>query len=126
MRRIKRGEGLNIVPFIDIMLVLLAIVLSISTFIAQGQIKIDIPQVKSKESKEAKRIEILIDKNNQIYFENQPLDLQRLRERLEGVKKESLIVLVSDKESKFEGFVKILELLQENGHENFAISTHKK
>lgn len=126
MRRIKRGEGLNIVPFIDIMLVLLAIVLSISTFIVQGQIKIDIPQAKSKESKEAKRIEILIDKSNQIYFENQPLDLQRLRERLEGVKKESLIVLVSDKESKFEGFVKILELLQEKGHENFAISTHKK
>ena len=39
--------GLNIVPFIDIMLVLLAIVLSISTFIANGQIKVDLPTAKN-------------------------------------------------------------------------------
>ena len=126
MRKIKRGEGLNIVPFIDIMLVLLAIVLSISTFIAQGEIKIDIPQAKSQESKEKKKVEVLIDKQNRIYFENQIIDLKGLKSKLEGVKKDCLIVLLSDKESKFEGFVKILELLQEKGHENFAIGTHKE
>lgn len=42
--KIARPDGLNIVPFIDIMLVLLAIVLSISTFIAQGKIAIDLPE----------------------------------------------------------------------------------
>lgn len=126
MRGLKKSEGLNIVPFIDIMLVLLAIVLSISTFIAQGEIKIDIPKAKSQESKEKKRVEVLIDKQNRIYFENQPLDLQGLKSKLEGIKKEQLIVLVSDKDSRFEGFVKILELLQEKGHENFAIGTHKE
>ena len=41
--RIPRKDGLNIVPFIDVMLVLLAIVLSVSTFIAQGQIKVELP-----------------------------------------------------------------------------------
>ena len=33
---IPKKEPLNIVPFIDIMLVLLAMVLSVSTFIAKG------------------------------------------------------------------------------------------
>ncbi|WP_334096382.1 biopolymer transporter ExbD, partial [Helicobacter typhlonius] len=41
--RIPKKDGLNIVPFIDVMLVLLAIVLSVSTFIAQGQIKVELP-----------------------------------------------------------------------------------
>ena len=36
MIEIPKKEPLNIVPFIDIMLVLLAMVLSISTFIAKG------------------------------------------------------------------------------------------
>ena len=38
MIEIPKKEPLNIVPFIDIMLVLLAMVLSISTFIAKGEI----------------------------------------------------------------------------------------
>lgn len=45
--RLHRKDGLNVVPFIDIMLVLLAIVLSISTFIAQGKIKLDLPEASS-------------------------------------------------------------------------------
>ena len=47
--KIKRGDGLNIVPFIDIMLVLLALVLSISTFVSQGKIKVEVPNASSTE-----------------------------------------------------------------------------
>ncbi len=43
MIEIPKKEPLNIVPFIDIMLVLLAMVSSISTFIAKGEIKISLP-----------------------------------------------------------------------------------
>ena len=42
MIEIPKKEPLNIVPFIDIMLVLLAMVLSISTFIAKGEIQINL------------------------------------------------------------------------------------
>ena len=43
---------LNIVPFIDIMLVLLCIVLSVSTFIAQGSIKVTLPESSTQSSGE--------------------------------------------------------------------------
>ena len=42
-----KRDGLNIVPFIDIMLVLLAIVLSVSTFIAQSGIKVELANSKN-------------------------------------------------------------------------------
>lgn len=125
VKKIKRAEGLNIVPFIDIMLVLLAIVLSISTFIAQGQIKINVPQASSQPSKEAKKIHVLIDKNNQIYFDDKPISLEELKTYLNRIDSKDLIVLRSDKESRFESFVKVLEILQEKSHENFAIATQR-
>ncbi len=44
---IPKKEPHNIVPFIDIMLVLLAMVLSVSTFIAKGEIPIALPESRS-------------------------------------------------------------------------------
>lgn len=125
VKKIKRAEGLNIVPFIDIMLVLLAIVLSISTFIAQGQIKINVPQASSAPAKQTQKIEILIDSKNQIYFDNHPISLEELKNRLSKINPKDLVVLRSDRESRFESFVKVLEILQEKSHENFAIGTQR-
>ena len=50
MRALKRPEGINVVPLIDVMLVLLAIVLTISTFVASGAIKLDLPKAASAQT----------------------------------------------------------------------------
>lgn len=122
--KIKRGEGLNIVPFIDIMLVLLAIVLSVSTFIAQGKIEIDLPQADSAQKKnDDKKVSIVVDANNTIYVDDKPESIEDLKELIKDTNPKTLIELRSDKDSKFETFVKIIDLLKENNHENFAIST---
>lgn len=122
--KIKRGEGLNIVPFIDIMLVLLAIVLSVSTFIAQGKIEIDLPQADSAQKKnDDKKVSIVVDASNIIYVDDKPESIEDLKELIKDTNPKTLIELKSDKDSKFETFVKIIDLLKENNHENFAIST---
>lgn len=124
--KIKKGEGLNIVPFIDIMLVLLAIVLSISTFIAQGKIKVEVPQADSaQQPKEEKRVVITVDAENKIYLDDKLTNLIDLRSSLASIDSKTLIELKSDKESKFDIFVKILDILKDKNHENFAISTRK-
>ncbi|MDO7253697.1 TonB system transport protein ExbD [Helicobacter cappadocius] len=122
--KIRRGEGLNIVPFIDIMLVLLAIVLSVSTFIAQGKIEIDLPQADSAQKKnDDKKVSIVVDANNVIYVDDKPESIEALKSLIEDTDPKTLVELRSDKDSKFETFVKIIDLLKENNHENFAIST---
>ncbi|PAF47330.1 TonB system transport protein ExbD [Helicobacter sp. 12S02634-8] len=122
--KIKKGEGLNIVPFIDIMLVLLAIVLSISTFIAQGKISIDLPEANSAQKQnDDKKVSIVVDAQNQIYVDDKPTTLEELKSLVDSTDAKTLIELKSDKDSKFETFVKIIDLLKEKNHENFAIST---
>jgi len=85
-----KKEGLNVIPLIDIMLVLLAIVLSVSTFIAQGNIKIDLPNSESAEKKqdENDKIAVLINKDNELSDKAEQKILSNLECLLESVLEE--------------------------------------
>ena len=121
--KIKRAEGLNIVPFIDVMLVLLAIVLSVSTFIAQGKIPINLPQADNIDKKlDDKKLSILISADNKIYVDDVEQDLGTLRRSIFNTDESTMIEVKSDKDAKFENFVKIISIIMEKGHENFSIA----
>ena len=123
--RLNKKDGLNIVPFIDIMLVLLAIVLSISTFIAQGKIAVDLPSANSTEQikEDEKKVSVVIDKDNKFFIDDVEISDTELKEKLNAIDTKTLLQLKSDKNAKFESFVKVIDILKEKGHENFAIQT---
>ncbi|WP_187836141.1 TonB system transport protein ExbD [Helicobacter pylori] len=126
MKSIRRGDGLNVVPFIDIMLVLLAIVLSISTFIAQGKIKVSLPNAKNAEKSqpnEQKVVVISVDEHDNIFVDDKPTNLEALSAVVKQTDPKTLIDLKSDKSSRFETFISIMDILKEHNHENFSIST---
>ncbi|WRD16925.1 TonB system transport protein ExbD [Helicobacter pylori] len=126
MRSIRRGDGLNVVPFIDIMLVLLAIVLSVSTFIAQGKIKVSLPNAKNAEksqSNDQKVVVISVDEHDNIFVDDKPMNLEALSTVVKQTDPKTLIDLKSDKSSRFETFISIMDILKEHNHENFSIST---
>ncbi|MGL2689285.1 TonB system transport protein ExbD [Helicobacter pylori] len=129
MRSIRRGDGLNVVPFIDIMLVLLAIVLSISTFIAQGKIKVSLPNAKNAEKSQPndqKVVVISVDEHDNIFVDDKPTNLEALSAVVKQTDPKTLIDLKSDKSSRFETFISIMDILKEHNHENFSISTETK
>ena len=123
--RLNKKDGLNIVPFIDIMLVLLAIVLSISTFIAQGKIAVDLPSAKSaqQDKEDEKKVSVIIDKDNKFFIDDAEISENELKNKLNAVDIKTLIELKSDKNAKFDSFIKVIDILKEKGHENFAIQT---
>ncbi|ANH46028.1 TonB system transport protein ExbD [Helicobacter pylori] len=126
MKSIRRGDGLNVVPFIDIMLVLLAIVLSVSTFIAQGKIKVSLPNAKNAEKSQPndqKVVVISVDEHDNIFVDDKPTNLEALSAVVKQTDPKTLIDLKSDKSSRFETFISIMDILKEHNHENFSIST---
>ncbi|GAA7075985.1 TonB system transport protein ExbD [Helicobacter pylori] len=126
MKSIRRGDGLNVVPFIDIMLVLLAIVLSISTFIAQGKIKVNLTNAKNAEKSQPndqKVVVISVDEHDNIFVDDKPMNLEALSTVVKQTDPKTLIDLKSDKSSRFETFISIMDILKEHNHENFSIST---
>ncbi|EOH3785423.1 TonB system transport protein ExbD [Campylobacter coli] len=127
MLKLPKNEGLNIVPFIDIMLVLLAIILSISTFIAHGKIEINLPVSENALSlnNDEKKLSISIDENNIFYLDDKTTDLKGLSDAISSLHKKTIVELKSDKNAKFESFVQIIDLLKAKERENFQIITEK-
>lgn len=124
---IPRRDGLNIVPFIDIMLVLLAIVLSVSTFIAQGHIKVNLPSSSSSQNpQEDKKVTIKVDSESKIYLDDITISEDELEKKIAALDKNDLVVLKNDKDSKFSSFISIMDILKKAGHEKFAIVTEKE
>jgi len=107
------------------MLVLLAIVLSISTFIAQGKIAVDLPSANSTEQikEDEKKVSVVIDKDNKFFIDDAEISEDELKDKLNAIDTKTLVQLKSDKNAKFESFVKVIDILKEKGHENFAIQT---
>ena len=124
MRRSAKFDTINVVPFIDIMLVLLVIVLTTASFIQTGLIKLDLPTSSSKvEEKPKKELKISIKKNGEIFFDKEKVEHDDVEKRLLTHSKESPIHLYSDKEAQFNNFVFILDILKKNKYENLGIVT---
>lgn len=125
--RLPKKDGLNVIPLIDVMLVLLAIVLSVSTFIAQGQIKVELP-TSSQESTptESQIITLSVKEEGEIFYDNVAVDMDTLKERIAQLDSKVLLKLEIDKNARFDIFVQIADILKEKGHENVSIATSKK
>lgn len=123
MRR-ERFDKMNVVPFIDIVLVLLVIVLATATFVTNKTINVDLPSASSKKNEEKKSIHIAIDKEGKYYYNKESLSLELIKEKLMKLDpKEDLISLHMDKESAFKHFVDIIDILKAREFKNISILT---
>lgn len=120
----KRFDEINVIPFIDIMLVLLVMVLTTATFVNQGIIPIELPEAKAaaKESKE-KEVTVYVNAKGELFIGKEKVDLKTLELRLSKLSKEQAVVLRSDKESRFQDFVSVMDILKRLDHEQLYIVT---
>ncbi len=118
----KRIDTVNVIPFIDIMLVLLAIVLTTATFISQGKISLDLPEAEHTETlTDEPGVEIAIDAQEQIYFNQAAVDPEALAEQLGTLTRQTPVVLYVDKSVRFDRFVTVVDLLKANKLEKLSI-----
>ncbi|EPW7417598.1 TonB system transport protein ExbD [Campylobacter upsaliensis] len=127
MLKFPKNEGLNIVPFIDIMLVLLAIVLSLSSFIAHSKIELKLPVSENSTSfnESQNKFFIAINERDEFFLNDEKVSLDQLKNAILALDKDTMVALKSDKFAKFESFVKIIDLLKMKEHEKIQIITEK-
>lgn len=127
MLKLPKNEGLNIVPFIDIMLVLLAIVLSLSSFIAHSKIDLKLPVSENSTSfnESQNKFFIVINERDEFFLNDEKVNLNQLKNAILALDKDTMVALKSDKFAKFESFVKIIDLLKAKEHEKIQIITEK-
>lgn len=125
----KRFDQINMIPFIDIMLVLLAIVLTTASFVSQGLIPVNLPTAEqvSEPSKDEEPLEIAINAQNEFFLGEEKVTLEQMAEKLKvQAKPETLIVLRIDKAAVFEHFVKLIDLLKAQELNNLSIQAQQE
>ena len=124
--KLKKYDSINVIPFIDVLLLLLTIVLMTSTFITKGIIPITLPTASNADNvKVNKEIIIVIKEDGTIYCNNFIGGLDNIKEHILQFPKDTAIHINSDKNAKFEIFVSILDMLKANNYSNISIVTKK-
>lgn len=116
-------ESLNMVPFIDIMLVLLTIVLTTSSFVASGRIPINLPQGGASSAEAHNTITIEIDAAGSVYYGGAKVELAALGTQLARLDKSTPFLLRADKDVALQRFIAVADLLKTRGFSKVAVQT---
>jgi len=123
-KNFKRFDQINVIPFIDIMLVLLVMVLTTATFIKQGVIPVNLPEAKATQKQDTKKeVTVYVNAKGEMFYDKEKVNLLQLEQKLSKISKKQTVVLRSDKESKFQDFVSVMDILKRLGHEQLYIVT---
>lgn len=118
----KQFESINVVPLVDIMLVLLTIVLTTATFISSGRIPIALPQVSKADVEKRKDTIIEIAASGDIYFDGAVVSKEEL-ERSLSVLPQPTILLRADRNIRFQSFVDVADVLKKLKISKVAVQT---
>jgi biopolymer transport protein TolR len=115
---------INMVPFIDVVLVLL-IIFMITAPILQSGIEVDVPKTHTVKEITQQRIVVTMDKNQLIYLGNDPVNIHQLADKIrkQSKQKNDIIYLRADQTVPFGAFCTIIDTLRQSGISNISIVT---
>lgn len=124
--KLKKFDSINVLPFIDVLLVLLTIILMTSTFITKGLIPVSLPSAKSTNNlKIDKKLVIVINKKGEFFCNNNLVNSKNMKNHILKFKKETQVYIKSDKNARFDSFVQVLDILKSNDFQNISIVAKK-
>jgi len=127
MLAMQKFDTINVIPFVDIMLVLLAIVLTTATFVQTGDLQLTLPQAGAQSQTEPKvTVEVAIDENGVFYLDGAQTDRNGIAQQLATFDKETRIALQIDQTTEFSLFVSLIDILNTLSLENVSIETRNK
>jgi biopolymer transport protein TolR len=123
MRRARKSiNQINVVPYIDVMLVLLVIFMVTAPLISPGEI--ELPSVGSRLTAPVQPLEVTLRTDLTLMLRDQAANTPAVRVTREDLvariiarqaKQEQPVVIAADKGARYEDVLSVLDLLQRNG-----------
>ncbi|GMT42925.1 MAG: protein TolR [bacterium] len=128
-RRFRRSytvmSDINVTPFVDVMLVLL-IIFMVTAPLARHGLEIKLPTAATKPIKKQEKWVITVYKNRKIYFNQKPVELKKLEEKLkEMVKADPAVEMFfkADKSLPYGYAVRVMAAVRRAGVKNLGMIT---
>jgi len=116
---------INMIPFIDIVLVLL-IIFMVTAPVIQSGIEVNVPRTQVVREIAEEKLVVSIDKEQKLYLQNDPVNVNELgdkiRQKLLDPTRQS-VYLRADQSVPFQTFATVLDHLKLAGIENVSIVT---
>ena len=116
---------INMIPFIDIVLVLL-IIFMVTAPVIQSGIDVNVPKTQVVRELSEEKLVVAIDKKQDLYLQNVPINIHdlgdKLHEKLLDPTRQS-VYLMADQTVPFQTFATVLDALKLANIENISIIT---
>lgn len=121
----KEFDYINMIPFIDVMLVLLTIVLMTGTFIATGIIPVELPKVTDKHENVMRTELVEIDRRGLLYYHGKEITLPDLRKKLHNTSRDMPFLIRADRNIPLQDFVEVLDMIKNMGFRKVSLQTEE-
>jgi biopolymer transport protein TolR len=130
MPQIQRETGtslseINMVPFIDVVLVLL-IIFMITAPILQSGIDVDVPKTKTVKELTQVRMVITIDRGQRVYLNDKPVNIHELGQQIAMQShdpRHQAVYVRCDQSVPFGSWATVVDALREAGIQNISVVT---
>ena len=116
-------DGINVVPLVDVMLVLLTIVLTTATFIVTGRIPVDLAEAKHAAAPRDMPLVITLTLHHVIYINEQPV--ADLAAALATTSRETPVLVRADGGLRLKAFVELVDRIKAMGFSQVSLEVRR-
>jgi biopolymer transport protein ExbD len=114
-------DQINVIPLVDVMLVLLVIVLTTATFISSGQIPVNLAKAKEVGNRKEAAIVITLTADGALFLNDHAVPEGGLQGVLAAEPRESSVVVRADKVTLLERFVSVVDEVRGLGFQQVSL-----
>jgi biopolymer transport protein TolR len=130
MPQLNRQTGtslseINVVPFVDVVLVLL-IIFMIAAPILQSGIEVDLPKTRTVKEITEERVVVTIDRAQRVYLGNEPVNINEIGAKVLAMQsgdKRQAVFIRCDETVPFGALALVMDNLRQSGIENASLVT---
>ena len=126
-RRKKLMSEINVVPYIDVMLVLLVIFMITAPLLSQG-VKVDLPRAAAQpvDSQDRETLVVTVDREGRYFLDDRRITSEELTRKVAAILKarpQTPVLIRGDRQSNYGEVVKTMTLLQSAGAPSVGLLT---
>ncbi|MBC7839946.1 MAG: biopolymer transporter ExbD [Nitrospiraceae bacterium] len=114
-------DQINVIPLVDVMLVLLVIVLTTATFISSGQIPVNLAKAKEVGDRKEAPLVITLTADGALFLNDHPVPEGGLQSALTTEPRASSVIVRADKVTLLERFVSVVDEVRGLGFQQVSL-----
>lgn len=118
-------DQINVIPLVDVMLVLLVIVLTTATFISTGQIPIDLAKARHAAAAIEQPVVLTLKNDGALFLNQRAISVDGLSAALGAYARETAVVVRADRATPLERFVTLVDTVKGLGYSKVSLQVER-